>query len=144
MLEAMEALCRDVRMRVCACMRPRAPLSVLVSLHAYVSAPQTEDCISLMQQVRMLMPLHPQHHTQNHHLWRLQEADRCAALLSRQVRAAHAASQALGPIVQACAIALAHMQGLQGSHSLALAPRLLRRLWPTVTEVRRAGLESVG
>lgn len=67
----------------------------------------------------------------------VQETEWCAELLAERLRASQAAAQGLGPSVQCCAVALAHAQELQASHSLALAPRLLRRLWPVCQEVRR-------
>ena len=65
----------------------------------------------------------------------MQETERCGELLARQLGASQAAAQGLGPLVQCCALALAHARSLHASHALALHPRLMRRLWPVCQEV---------
>lgn len=62
----------------------------------------------------------------------MQETDWCGEMLARQLKGV----RDLAPKVQCCALALAHAQMLQQLHSLALVPRVLRRLWSNCQEVK--------
>ncbi|KAK9905543.1 hypothetical protein WJX75_001810 [Coccomyxa subellipsoidea] len=68
-------------------------------------------------------------------VWALQETQRCALLIKRHALSPFAAPAGLSSTVQCCSLALVHCRALQASHSLALAPSLLRELWPACDQV---------
>jgi hypothetical protein len=64
-----------------------------------------------------------------------QETRRCALLVKRHALSPFAAPAGLAATVHCCCLALAHCRRLQASHALALAPTLLRELWPACDQV---------
>ncbi|CAL8472152.1 g11694 [Coccomyxa elongata] len=68
-------------------------------------------------------------------VWALQETQRSALLIKRHALSPFAAPAGLSSTVQCCVLALVHCRALQASHSLALAPSLLRELWPACDQV---------
>ncbi len=65
----------------------------------------------------------------------VQGTQRCALLIKRHALSPFAAPAGLSSTVQCCVLALVHCRALQASHSLALAPSLLRELWPACDQV---------
>ncbi|BDA47404.1 Exocyst complex component EXO84A [Coccomyxa sp. Obi] len=68
-------------------------------------------------------------------VWALQETQQSALLIKRHALSPFAAPAGLSSTVQCCVLALVHCRALQASHSLALAPSLLRELWPACDQV---------
>ena len=64
-----------------------------------------------------------------------QETRRCALLVKRHALSPFAAPAGLAATVHCCCLALVHCRRLQASHALALAPTLLRELWPACEQV---------
>ncbi len=65
----------------------------------------------------------------------VQETQRCALLIKRHALSPFAAPAGLASTVQCCCLALLHCRALQASHNFALAPTLLRELWPACDQV---------
>lgn len=74
--------------------------------------------------------------------WHVQETQRCALLIKRHALSPFAAPAGLSSTVQCCSLALVHCRALEAAHSLALAPSLLRELWPACDQVPEPHLPS--
>ncbi|KAK9798909.1 hypothetical protein WJX73_007535 [Symbiochloris irregularis] len=67
-------------------------------------------------------------------VWAMRETESCGNQLAAQISKAQVPAAGLVPLAQACTLAMTHARGLQASHHLTLAPRLLKTLWPAFLE----------